>query len=275
MKSLLTGAAWIGVAVFAAGAPSLAQMRDNTEKQMNCQNGGFDSDRARHCEMREQGVASIGRLTVDAARNGGATVKGWLRGDVLVRARIDTQADTESAAAALASQVSIDTSGGLVRAMGPENHDNTSWSVSYEIFVPQTTDLTLTANNGGITISDVRGQIHFEGKNGGVHLKRVAGDVSGSTLNGGVQVDLTGPSWEGRQLDVSTKNGGVTVTMPPNYSAHVQAETHQGGIHSDFPVAVQGEVRPRQLDFTIGSGGPLIHIATTNGQVSVKRGEAQ
>jgi DUF4097 and DUF4098 domain-containing protein YvlB len=275
MRLVLTGAAWIGLAASLAGIPLLAQLQDNSEKQMACQNGGFDSERARHCEVREQAVASIGRLNVDAARNGGVTVKGWRRGDVLVRARVEASAETDAAAGILASQVWIDTAGGQVRAMGPETVNNSGWSVSFEIFVPQTTDLTLKAHNGGITISDVRGQIRFDGNNGGVHLKRLAGDVSGATVNGGVQVELAGSMWDGRQLEVSTRNGGVSVAMPSNYSAHLQAETQAGGVQSDFPVMLQGNVRPRQLDFNVGAGGPLIHVTTTNRRVSFTRAQAQ
>ena len=275
MKSALTGAAWIGLSVCTAGIPLLAQLQDNSEKQMTCQNGGNDGENARHCEIREQAVPAIGRLSVDSGQNGGATVKGWLRSDVLVRARIEGSGDTEAAAANMASQVSIDSSGGQVRAIGPESANNSWWSVSYEIFVPQNTDLTLKTHNGGITISDVRGQIRFEGNNGGVHLKRVAGDVAGATVNGGVQVELAGAMWDGRQLEVSTRNGGVTVAMPSYYSAHIQAETQSGGVQSDFPVMLEGNVRPRRLDFNVGSGGPLIHITTTNGHVSLKRAESQ
>ncbi len=275
MRSALTGAAWIGLAVSTAGVPLRAQLQDNSEKQMACQNGGYDSERARHCEIREQVVPAIGRLNVDAGRNGGATVKGWRRSDVLVRARVEASGETEAAAALMASQVWIDSSGGQVRAMGPESVNNSWWSVSYEIFVPQTTDLTLKTHNGGITISDVRGQIHFDGNNGGVHLKRLAGDVTGATVNGGVQVELAGTIWDGRQLEVSTRNGGISVAMPSYYSAHIQAETQSGGVQSDFPVMLDGNVRPRQLDFNLGSGGPLIHITTTNGRVSLKRAESQ
>ena len=277
MRSAVTCAAWIGVAVFAAGEPLLAQLRDNSEKQMTCQNGGYDSDGVRHCEMREQTVPAIGRLSVDASRNGGVTVKGWLRNEVLVRARVEASAENEGAAANMVSRISIDSSGGQVRATGPESVDNNNswWSVSYEIFVPQNTDLTATARNGGITISDVRGQIRFEGRNGGVHLKRLAGDVSGSTVNGGVQVELTGTIWDGRQLEVTTRNGGVNVTMPSSYSARIQAESERGGLQSDFPVTVQGNVRPRRLDFNVGAGGPLIHVTTTNGRVSFTRAESQ
>ena len=277
MRSAVTCAAWIGMAVFAAGGPLLAQLRDNSEKQMTCQNGGYDSDRVRHCEIREQTVPAIGRLNVDANRNGGLTVKGWLRNEVLVRARVEASAENEGAAANLASRVSIDGSGGQVRATGPESVDNNNswWSVSYEIFVPQNTDLTATARNGGINISDVRGQIRFEGRNGGVHLKRLAGDVSGSTVNGGVQAELTGTTWDGRQLEVSTRNGGVNVTMPSSYSARIQAESERGGFQSDFPVSVQGNMRPRRLDFNVGGGGPLIHVTTTNGRVTFTRAESQ
>ncbi len=276
MKPAMTSAAWIALAVSLGSVPSLAQMQNNTEKHLTCENGGYDSDRARHCEIREQTVPAIGRLTVDANRNGGISIKGALRGDVLVRARVESQADTQSAAAALASQVSIDGSGGQVRATGPDRINNSWWSVSYEIFVPQNTDLTLTTYNGGLTISDVRGQIRFEGHNGGITLKRVAGDVSGSTVNGGIHAELAGSTWDGRQLDLTTHNGGVTVSMPPNYSAHIQAETGNGGVHSDFPVSLPpGNMRPRQLDFHIGGSGPLIHVATTNGGISLKQAQSQ
>jgi hypothetical protein len=261
------------LAVSLSGLPLLAQFHENSEKQMTCQNGNNDGDRARSCTIREVGLPSIGRLVVDAGRNGGATVKGWMRGDVLVRARIEASADTESAAAALVNQVSIDGSGGQVRAMGPESANNSWWSVSYEIFVPHTTDLDLKSYNGGLNIHDVRGQIHFDVHNGGVNLKRVGGDVTGATVNGGIQVELAGSMWDGRQLEVSTKNGGVTVAMPQNYSAHLQAETGNGGIQSDFPVTMDTNTRPRKLDHFLGAGGGLIHITTGNGSVRFKKAE--
>jgi hypothetical protein len=275
MRLAVMCAAWIGVAVFAAEEPLLAQLRDNSEKQLTCQNNGYDSDGVRHCEMREQTVPGIGRLNVDANRNGGVTVKGWLRNEVLVRSRVDASAENEGAAANLVSRVSIDSNGGQVRATGPESGENNNswWSVSYEIFVPQNTDLTVTARNGGINIADVRGQIRFEGRNGGVHLKRLAGNVIGSTVNGGIEAELTGTIWDGRQLEVTTRNGGVTVTMPSSYSARIQAESERGGFQSDFPVTLQGNVRPRRLDFNVGSGGPLIHVTTTNGRVSFTRAD--
>ena len=42
MRLVLTNAAWIGLAVSIGGVPLLAQLQDNSEKQMTCSNGGYD-----------------------------------------------------------------------------------------------------------------------------------------------------------------------------------------------------------------------------------------
>src|SRR5215472_7555599 len=275
MRFVLTSAACIGLAVSGC-VPLPAQMQNTTEKQLTCANGGGnDRDRARHCEIREQSVASIGRLNIDASPNGGVTVKESLRGDVLVRARVEASAETEGAAAILASRVMIDSSGAQVRATGPERADNASWSVSYEIFVPQVTDVTLKTHNGGLKISDVRGQIHVDAVNGGVNRTGVAGEVTGATVNGGINVELAGTIGDWRQMELSTHNGGVTVAMPSLYSARIQAETGMGRIQSDFPLPPNIDGRARRLEFNVGAGGPPIHITTGNGGIRLKRTESQ
>jgi DUF4097 and DUF4098 domain-containing protein YvlB len=201
------------------------------------------------------------------------TVKGWLRNDVSIRTRVETWAPSVADARALSGQVRVDASVGQIKASGPDSQRDSWWSVSYEIFVPQMTDLSMATFNGGVDLSDVRGRIEFETKNGGVRLTRVAGDVSGQTLNGGIQIELTGRTWEGGQLQARTTNGGVTIAMPENYSAHIQTATVNGAIDSDFPISVtvRGRIRPRDLDFSVGSGGPLIHVSTTNGGVKLRR----
>src|SRR3974390_37057 len=96
MRSVLTSAAWIGLAAATGSIPLLAQLQDNSEKQLTCaNNGNNDGERARHCEVREQKLPSIGRLSIDAGQNGGATVIGWTRGDVLVRTRIEASGENE------------------------------------------------------------------------------------------------------------------------------------------------------------------------------------
>src|SRR5881392_2842374 len=172
-----------GVLILAASA--YAQLRDNRTSQMTCDSGNYDRDRQRFCEVREQTIPGVGRLTIDPGKNGGITVKGWLRNDVSIRSRVETWASSVGEATALAGLVRVDASAGQVKASGPDSQRDASWSVSYEIFVPQTTDLSMMSFNGGINLSDVRGRIEFDAKNGGVRLTRVGGNVTGQTANGG------------------------------------------------------------------------------------------
>ncbi len=257
------------LALFCLTGLCLAQRRVSLERDLNCDGSNRNGRLASHCEIKEWTLPATGRVAVDGRQNGGITVKGWDRNEVLLRARIDTAAPTDQEARALVNQILIQTSG-EIRAEGPRNDRDQHWSVSYEVLVPRQTDLSLKTTNGGLSIADVRGRSEFQAVNGGVHLRRLAGNVSGRTTNGGLSVELAGDRWDGDQLDVRTTNGGVSLAVPSNYSARLETGTVNGNIHVDFPVTVQGDIR-RELSVVLGSGGPLVRAFTTNGGVSIKR----
>jgi len=244
--------------------------RDKEERGLSC-NDNWGGDRASHCVIKEQMVAATGgTITVDGRMNGGVTVKGWDRNEIFVRAKIQTWANTDAEAQALAGQIRIETSGANVYAEGPEMRDRRGWGVSFEVSVPRNSNLSLKAHNGGIGVSDVRGQIEFSTMNGGVSLRRLAGDVKGQTMNGGLSIDLAGNGWDGQGMDVRTTNGGVSLSIPESYSARLETGTVNGGLKTDYPITVQGEVK-RELSVNLGGGGQTIRAMTTNGGVSIRR----
>jgi hypothetical protein len=130
----------------------------SADKQMTCE-GKWSGDRARSCKISEQTLGVLGRVSVDAGHNGGVVVKGWTQGKTLVRAKVEAWAASDSEASLLAGQVHVETASGLLRATGPETRNGQGWAVSWEVFVPQATDLALTAHNGGVHVSDVRGRL--------------------------------------------------------------------------------------------------------------------
>ncbi len=240
------------------------------EPTMRCEEGNWNGDRANHCEINETTLGALNSLTVDGGLNGGVSVKGWQKNEILVRAKVQTQADTDARARDIAREVTIRTGGGHIIAEGPTHQGHESWAVSYEVFVPQRIDLNLTAHNGGIHIGGVNGQIEFATTNGGVSLERLAGSVHGHTVNGGLSVELAGNRWDGDRLDAETTNGGVSVMVPAAYSAHLESGTVNGHINIEFPVTVNGEIS-RHLAVDLGSGGQLVRAVTTNGGVSIRR----
>jgi hypothetical protein len=244
----------------------------NPAPKLACSDRGFRHDSlVAHCEMREQNLgAPRGAIQIDPGVNGGVSVSGWDRGDILVRARIETAADTDSDARAMATQIQIASGGGNLAAAGPEMDRHHNWSVTYEIFAPRQSDIQARAHNGGIKIADLRGNIEFETVNGGVTLARLAGQVHGRTTNGGLTVELVGDRWDGSGLDVTTTNGGVKLNVPSNYSAHFETATVNGGVKVDFPVTVQGRLT-KDMAFDVGQGGATIKITTTNGGVRITK----
>ena len=257
-----------GVAAFAQKEKD----KDNKDRSMSCRQNNWYNDRlVGNCEISEQTLApSGGAIAIDGRQNGGVSVKGWDQSQVLVRARIQTGAPTEAEAVDLGRQIRIETSGAKIYASGPENRKDYHWDVSYEVFVPRRSDLSLETKNGGIAIADVNGRIDFSALNGGVVLKRVGGAVRGSTTNGGLVIELSGDRWDGDSLDVSTTNGGVIMSVPENYSANLQTGTVNGSVNTDFPVTVQGRIN-KQIALNLGSGGATVKAMTTNGGVHLKK----
>jgi len=268
MKKWLGYTLLILTAISLAGATAMAQKKG--EGTMECRDTWGDDRLQNHCEIREQTAPMGGIVDVDAGRNGGVSVKGWDKSEILIRSRIQTAAPTLNEAQALAKEVRIETGGLKIHAEGPAERRDFFWSVSYEIYVPRRSNLNLESHNGGITITDVSGKIDFSAMNGGVSLRRVGGNVQGSTTNGGLSVELSGDHWDGEELNVRTTNGGVSMAVPENYSAHLETGTVNGHVNVDFPVTVQGRIT-KELSVNLGSGGATVRATTTNGGIRLKR----
>ena len=260
----------IATALVAAGSAQ-SRGRDATRTGDTWCAGNRNDDRASFCEVREETIGGVNPLDVDAGTNGGIRVRGWDRGDALVRTRIMASADTDAEARRLTNSVRVDTAGGRVRASGPDTTGSGHWHISFELQVPRTAMLTLNTHNGGISIDDFRGSAQFHAHNGGLSLTNVGGDLRGDTTNGGVTVSLAGDHWDGTGLDVETRNGGIRLTLPKGYSAELETRTTHGGFTIDFPVPVQGSLNGRHFTTTLGSGGPKVRAITTNGGVTIRQ----
>jgi Toastrack DUF4097 len=252
-----------------AVAPSPQQVVPNDDW---CRNERWGNDREGFCEVRQYAIAGgASVLAVDSSPNGGIEVEGTGRGDVMVWARVSASAATEQRAREIAGAIRVEATPSRVAADGPTGLGRREgWSVSYRLSVPTMSSLSLQTVNGGISIREVDGQIDFKTVNGGVKLIGLAGNVKGRTSNGGVDVDLDGASWRGEGLDVETSNGGVKLSIPEQYSAHLESSTINGGFNIDFPISVRGRI-DREIVADLGGGGPTIRVRTHNGGVKISK----
>lgn len=250
---------------------ALAQS-DDDEWLRNCRDND-DEDRVPFCEVRvERFPATGGTLAVDAAPNGGVKVVAWDRNEIEVHARIGTRARSEAEARQLAEAIDLEMNASRVHASGPESRRNASWYVSWVVMVPARSDLEAGSVNGPVSISGVAGRVRAQTVNGPMLLEDMAGDVEAHTQNGPLRVTLAGSRWEGAGLNAYTVNGPVDLRLPEGYSAQLTTGTLNGPMTTDIPLTVtlRGST-VRQIETTLGQGGPPVRVVTTNGPLQIRR----
>lgn len=221
------------------------------------------------CELRSTTFPLVaGHLNV-ASQNGGIEVIGEDRQDIALEARVSARANTQSDAASLLHEITLET-GATVQAHGPHNIGIRNWSVSYKLRVPHHLAAHLESLNGSLAINAIDGYLRGETTNGSLSIDHLAGDIELSTTNGSIHAHLDGPTWHGSRLDLSTTNGAVSVSIPANYSAHVVASTTNGSTSLNIPGANTSGVHRHSIDTNLGSGGPTLSFTTTNGSISIQ-----
>ena len=230
----------------------------------------YNDDRVRVCDVREKRISAPRLLDIDGQQNGSVSVHGWDRSEVVIVAKVQAEAEEASDARDIASGITVDVSGGRVRADGPSTRRRQSWSVSYDVWAPRQTDLRVATQNGGVSVDDMDARLELGAVNGGINLRRVSGDVRGETTNGPLTVELDGDQWRGPGLDLRTTNGPVSLEIPDGYSARLETGTVNGPMVIDFPVTLQGNIG-RRISTQLGRGGAPIRAVTTNGPVAIHR----
>ncbi len=141
------------------------------------------------------------------------------------------------------------------------------------------TDLQLTrldgeieiSNNADLSISEAVGPVTLTTANRNITLERIAGDIVVTNRNG--SVDLTSAPPLGN-ITIENRNGSVDLTIPEQSSFAYQLEATNGDIESGFSQIdiPAGGLQKKTVSGTVGNGGPLLHIATTQGDLSVRKG---
>jgi hypothetical protein len=259
------------------------------------------------CEMREQTVEATGDLSVEGLENGPVVVHGWDGAKVLVRLRVEAHAVTIGEVQDLFRRIRTVVEPGRVVVDGPRGLIARGWLVSAEVYVPRATNLRLETNNGAIEIADLAGNVNtrshnaaiqverirgnvravsnnsairvadvsgdgdFETNNGAMRFSGIGGSVRGRTNNGQIELGLVGQGSAGRLVELETHNAAVVVTMPRDFSAEVQFESHHGQLKSDFPAPPRNKRMDDDIrSFRIGAGAARIHVKTNNGSVKLR-----
>ena len=163
-----------------------------------------------------------------------------------------------------------------------------SLQINYYVQVPKETSLVLetsngevrvrgtngriasTTTNGDIRVEEIKGNVVLATTNGEVHVTNVSGGVSARTTNGTIIAQVLKVTAQG-EVELETTNGNVEAYFPSDLRATLEASTTNGRVTIAFPIVREGVMTSKSIRGTIQGGGAKISLATTNGNVEVRR----
>ncbi len=161
-----------------------------------------------------------------------------------------------------------------------------SFSVSYELTVPEKFKAECESVNGNINIAGLTGgadaetvngtieclntakAINAETVNGAIYLNNVEGSVSGEAVNGSIKVVCA--KNEPQTLALETVNGNIDVQLKQQPNATLRAETMNGSITIGDKKIKRNSIIGTSFDSPIGNGEGKWSLETVNGSIKVK-----
>ena len=131
-------------------------------------------------------------------------------------------------------------------------------------------EVDAASGNGEVTVDNVRGPVSANSGNGDVRVSTVQGPVSARSGNGDLIVRMT-ELRAADDMEFTTGNGRIEVTVPAEFNADIDASTGNGGIRTDFPIQVSGRISKTRLRGTIGQGGRRLRLVTGNGEIEIRK----
>lgn len=127
--------------------------------------------------------------------------------------------------------------------------------------------ITAKTGSGSIEITQTSsGDVDVSSSSGSVRVRGVKGGLRASTSSGGIHVQ----GEIDRDWRLSASSGHVTVDLPRTQRFDLDATSNSGGIDVDFPITVTGKIDRRSVRGAVDGGGPLLHVRTSSGGISIQ-----
>src|SRR4029453_11936258 len=148
---------------------------------------------------------------------------------------------------------------------------------------------SISTGDGGITVDGLQGEIQLHTGDGSIRATGLAGQLKAdtgdgqlnvrgrfdqldlSTGGGGIEAAVEPGSKVDKAWSLKSGDGGITLRVPEDLGAEIDADTGDGHIVLDKPVSVTGSVGRSSVKGTLGAGGHPVRIHTGDGSIRLQR----
>jgi len=164
-----------------------------------------------------------------------------------------------------------------------------SHSATVELQVPRELRAQIHSGDGHITAQDLRGEVHLSSGDGAIEADAVDGIFEAKTGDGHIRAS---GRWD--RLDLETGDGGidaearagskmtgswrvrsgdghVSLRLPGDFAADLDAHTGDGKITVDLPVTMSGSFGSSDVRGKLNGGGEALVVRTGDGSIHLQR----
>ncbi len=126
----------------------------------------------------------------------------------------------------------------------------------------------IETSGGGIDVASLDGSLLARTSGGPIRIDRVTGRVEAHTSGGSVHATFDRGNSKGGVLE--TSGGSIQVRLDPNANLNLDASTSGGSVSTDLPIKVIGRIAGSSLHGTLGSGGEILRLHTSGGNIHIE-----
>jgi len=148
--------------------------------------------------------------------------------------------------------------------------------------------IKLATGDGSITAGDLEGDIRLHTGDGSIRAQGLSGRLEANTGDGhmnvrgrfellqlrtgdgGIEAVVEPGSKIETAWSLGSGDGGITLRLPADLGADLDASTGDGRIQLDEPVTVMGTISQRSVHGKIGGGGNPLKIHTGDGSIHIE-----
>ena len=133
-------------------------------------------------------------------------------------------------------------------------------------------ELKLTTGDGSITVDGAEGRLTLDTGDGGVNVSGNLSSVRLHTGDGSIVYRAEPGTTMAEDWELTTGDGGVSLYLPTDFGAELDAHTGDGAIRNDLKIgaAETGETSRRTVRGRLGSGGRQLRIRTGDGSIRLR-----
>ena len=128
----------------------------------------------------------------------------------------------------------------------------------------------LNTNDGPLTAQNLPEDIKITTDDGNISLTQVQGSIHVRADDANIKVHYTPNAPPAPMIDLQTDDGRVELFTPAGFSAKIDIMTDDGGLRSDLPISIMGDIKPHQIKGTISDGKGTLRIHTDDGPITIK-----